>query len=93
MYHLPNKLSQYDNEIALIVAKWTKSLELQMKSLIFHSFDLISILIFLLAPKLASDMNGVCKGAIFWLHILWSAAATTELNTSVRLKFESNTRQ
>lgn len=62
-YLLADKSSNYDDEVVISVPNWTKRLQVQMKFQVFDSFNLISIIIFVLASKLVCNTNGVHEGA------------------------------
>lgn len=92
-YHLADKSSKYSDFIAENVANWAKRLQVQMKTIIFNSFDLISIIIFLATFKLACDTNGIREGAAVWyLHFFVKKPAAGALDSRIALPSKFNGR-
>lgn len=69
------------------VANWTKGLQVQMNTTIFHPYDPISIIPFLSSFKLACDTNGIHEIAAMWLlHFFLEKQAAAVVNSRIALE-------
>lgn len=86
-YGLADELSCYDDQVAPSVVKWSKRLQAQMKSHLFFSLDLIPIIIFWSAFKMACDMSSVLEQHAHWLlYFSMKAHAASALNNCIALR-------
>lgn len=93
-YQLADNSSHQDDKVAQSLAKWTNLLEVQIRSKIFDSFDLICIPRFLSAFELALDTNGYMKGPPLWmLHFFMECPSAMVLNARIALKSMSHNSQ
>lgn len=93
-YLLEDRSFHNDDKVARSVAKWSKPLQVQMRSQMFNSFDQISILRFLSAFMLPCYSNGVYEvGGLCLLHCFVKHHDAAALNEWIALKSKSHKRQ
>lgn len=85
-YCLSDKSSKCAGLFAQSVAMWTKQLQVQIETIIFTSFNSISIISSLSAFKLACDTNSIHEGASLWLYTFFmEKPAAAALNSRLML--------
>lgn len=80
-----------DDKVVWDTAKWSKTLEVQMKSQTFDSFDPYQFVILLSAFKLMCDTNRIHEGAVIWILQLFMKFITdAALKACIALKSKSH---
>lgn len=81
---------EYGGNVTKKIAKSAERLQPQMRSHLFDSFGLISIISVLSVFRLACDINEIQEGAAIWLfHSFMKGSSTAALNTRICLKTTS----